>query len=444
MGEKIILGILMLCMATGIWMGPYLWNSTARFTKAEDQRSKKLVIKKAEAEEVMDTSEIRVLLSNQTLGKYLHKKVVLTSEKPYYVRRNGKVVEKKAGQKTTINFRKTKVGQTVIFSGTGKLQILSFRRGYGYPSYRGKLEVHYGEKGIFLVNQLLLEEYLYAVLPSEMPVSYGKEALKVQAVCARTFAVKQMNGKKWAAYDADVDDSVASQVYNNSQECEESIQAVMDTAGEVMKYKGKVISTYFFSTSWGHTADSHDVWIQKGSSPVYLTGSLQKEKKQRWDLSAEKKLKNFLKEDVITYDSDFPWYRWQVTIPYFKLNRQSLGTIQNVQVTERGSSGVAKTLRVTGSKGVREIRGEYRIRTWLSPDGCRILRKDGSIVKNAQILPSGCFVIQEQKDGLAISGGGYGHGVGMSQNGAKKQAETGKTYEEILTYYYPEATLSQK
>ena len=95
MGEKIILGILMLCMATGIWMGPYLWNSTARFTKAEDQRSKKVVIKKAEAEEVMDTSEIRVLLSNQTLGKYLHKKVVLTSEKPYYVRRNGKVVEKK-------------------------------------------------------------------------------------------------------------------------------------------------------------------------------------------------------------------------------------------------------------------------------------------------------------------------------------------------------------
>ena len=177
---------------------------------------------------------------------------------------------------------------------------------------------------------------------------------------------------------------------------------------------------------------------------MYLTGSLQKEKKQRWDLSAEKKLKNFLKEDMITYDSDFPWYRWQVTIPYFKLNRQSLGTIQNVQVTERGSSGVAKTLRVTGSKGVREIRGEYRIRTWLSPDGCRILRKDGSIVKNAQILPSGCFVIQEQKNGLAISGGGYGHGVGMSQNGAKKQAETGKTYEEILTYYYPEATLSQK
>lgn len=104
-------------------------------------------------------------------------------------------------------------------------------------------------------------------------------------------------------------------------------------------------------------------------------------------------------------------------------------------MTKRGKSGVAKELRITGSGGVRVIQGEYRIRSYLSPEGCSISRADGS-KGSASILPSGCFYIEKKGKKLIINGGGYGHGVGMSQNGAKEQAQDGKTYTDILKFYY--------
>lgn len=443
MGEKLLIGMLVISTLTGIFAGPFLWRKTTNPQKQvqNEKQMEKVTQKEEKQEERTDFSEIRVLISGQTLGKYIHKYLTITSSEPYYVNINGKIKKKKALEKTKLVFNRKKTGQTVVFSGTGKLKILSFKRAYGYPSYRGRLEVQYRKSGMTLVNQLLLEEYLYAVLPSEMPVSYGLEALKVQAVCARSFAVKQMKGEKFASYDADVDDSVSSQVYNNSEECKESIQAVIDTAGQVMTYKGKTILTYFFSTSWGHTADSSDVWIKDEASPVYLTGRLQNESEKILNLSTDEKLEQFLKSDLITYDSSFPWYRWKVTISFKDLNAGSIGQVQNVQVVKRGKSGVVKKIRITGSRGVKEIWGEYEIRSFLSPRNSKIIRKDGSIVKHVALLPSGCFLIKKQKKGIEITGGGYGHGVGMSQNGVKYMTEAGKTYEEVLKHYYPQAQL---
>ncbi|MDO4941985.1 MAG: SpoIID/LytB domain-containing protein [Lachnospiraceae bacterium] len=442
MGEKIIILLLFFCMVAGIVSGPYLWN----FSNGQSDITQKQKKKEAPEESTANTTEkeeqvpidystIRVLISNRTLGKYNHDVVKITSDQDYFVKTEKKTVKKKAKAVTTLKYDKKKKGQTVTFSGTDKLRILSIKRAYGTPAYRGTLEVKY-ENGCFhVINQLLLEEYLYAVIPSEMPVSYGSEALKVQAICARSFAVKQKKGKKFKSYGADMDDSVASQVYNNTKECEESIRASVDTAGKVLTYDGEIVSAYFFSTSWGHTADSHDVWLQKGKSPVYLTGKIQNDTDQNMDLSSDDEIKKFLNSDAETFDSSFPWYRWSVTIPVSRLSAASVGSIRDIRVTKRGKSGVAKELRITGSGGVRVIQGEYNIRAYLSPKGISIKRKDGSN-GSADILPSGCFYIEEKGKRLIFHGGGYGHGVGMSQNGVKKQAENGKRYSEILQFYY--------
>ena len=93
------------------------------------------------------------------------------------------------------------------------------------------------------------------MIPGEMPVSYGQEALKVQAVCARTFGRRAL-GTTFRDYPANLDDTVSSQVYNNQEECEESIQAASETRGQVLQNPEGLTATYFFSTSCGHTSDA--------------------------------------------------------------------------------------------------------------------------------------------------------------------------------------------
>ena len=124
-----------------------------------------------------------------------------------------------------------------------------------------------------IVNELPLEEYLYAVIPSEMPTYYGLEPLKVQAVCARSYAYRHLIANSLSSYGAHVDDSVSYQVYNNIEENEDSVLAVKDTYGKVLEYDGDVITAYYFSTSCGHTTSVEDVWANGIATP-YLTGRL--------------------------------------------------------------------------------------------------------------------------------------------------------------------------
>ncbi len=105
-----------------------------------------------------------------------------------------------------------------------------------------------------MVNTLPLEEYLCGVVPSEMPASYPEEALKAQAVCARTYASVQMQESKLEDLGAQVDDSVAFQVYQNSPEAESSTKAVENTAGKILLSDGAPICAYYFSTSHGKTS----------------------------------------------------------------------------------------------------------------------------------------------------------------------------------------------
>ncbi|NLM40404.1 MAG: SpoIID/LytB domain-containing protein, partial [Firmicutes bacterium] len=300
------------------------------------------------------------------------------------------------------------------FSG-GQIRIDSFQRGVSpkfYPQYRGVFEVTLRPGGKFqVINEVSLEEYLYLVVPSEMPVSWPLEALKAQAVAARTFAVAQALQSRNGARGYHVDDSTSSQVYNNHPEADRTSLAIDQTAGQVLQHPdGRITSSYFYA-----------------SSPA---------------------------------DSASPWYKWSFTLSATELNNmlqktlaKSIGTVTNLKITERDSTGKAICLLIEGSSGTVEVRGELNIRSVLRPakqytDGADVvMERTGGRVLNQALLPSAYFSMDIARDeagrisSINFAGGGSGHGLGMSQWGAKQMADSGHSYEEILARYYPERQL---
>ncbi len=307
-----------------------------------------------------------------------------------------------------------------------RITINSLTRGYGTPSYRGKLELFATAEGIVIVNEVPLEEYLYAVVPSEMPASYEPEALKCQAVCARSYAHCQMLDFGYPEYSAHVDDSVSYQVYGNSQEQESTIRAVQETEGQRLWHQDQVVKTYYYSTSCGHST-SIEAW---GSS---LT-----------DANQFLRGVSICNEEGKAYEEALPWYRWKAVVPeqtmsnLIELNTgKEIGKLQNISITKKGVGGVILQIVATGTKGKVTVETENKIRSALGGSGYEIKKQDGTIVKSTKLLPSAFFTIAKSGESYIIEGGGYGHGIGMSQNGANEMAKAGKTYDEILQFFYP-------
>lgn len=430
----------------------------------------------------VEPKNIRVLLTKDGTSGQFHETVSFKSEGGLKLSCNGKEKQYKANEEVTIEQKNKWLqnGHITIepLEKNKKIIVTSIQRNGENPSYRGLIEVGLFEEGLVLVNEISLEEYLYAVIPSEMPTSYGVEALKVQAVCARSYACTQLLENGYSAYGAHMDDTVSYQVYNNVPENEKSIQAVDETKDMVLEYDNQVITAYYFSTSCGYTSSAEDVWgVTKGSE--YLIGRLQNSTEKKMDLTSEEKFRSFLENrKMITYDSDFPWYRWKIDISaenieklldlkleeryknnpkliltkdkktgtYNSIQIGTVGNVKNIEVIERKTGGIVTGIRITGSKQTVEIYSEYNIRILMGPLGDTITRQDGSTVDNMSLLPSAFFVIDEKKTekelSFEIQGGGYGHGVGMSQNGVKAMTLAGKNFEEILEHYYPGVTLS--
>lgn len=300
------------------------------------------------------------------------------------------------------------------------------------------------EEGLVLINELYLEDYLKKVVPSEMPSSYETEALKAQAVCARTYAYMQIQSNTYSRYGAHVDDSTNFQVYNNIQTDERTSSAVEDTYGKLLLYDGKPITAYYFSTSCGTTTDG-SVWGGDAAETPYLSSVALQPGRQQLELTSDEAFETFIKDqDYPAYDAEFPLYRWNVTIDTEVLtaNLGGVGTVQNIQITERGPGGVAKSLLVTGSEGEKTIRGQDAIRKALGDESLTIRRGDGKNTEGMSSLPSGFIAIDDLgtgengKHSFKIYGGGFGHGAGMSQNGAQGMAKAGMGYEEILEFFY--------
>lgn len=377
-----------------------------------------------------DDPSIKVLLMTTGYTGYYHEKAVFQFQGEYELRGadNVKLSDGETLELSPDSPEFSGGSVTLVpLSEENRAVLLSVERGQGNPAYKGSMVICRDEQGLRIVNELPLEAYLCAVVPSEMPASYHEEALKAQAVCARTYACVQMQGSKLETLGAQVDDSVSFQVYQNSQEAEASSKAVMDTAGQILLNNGIPITAYYFSTSHGKTS-TDEVW--QASAP-----------------SA------YLKSVACRYYAGEPWYQWYVTLSREKLLEnarkifQGVQQVESVEIKEKGEGDAVLYLAVYTDQGEKALHSEYDIRSMMAPAGSSITRQDGSSVKGGALLPSAYFSLEEQKDGngnltgYLVRGGGYGHGVGMSQNGARGMAEAGKTYQEILSYFYKDVEI---
>lgn len=406
-------------------------------------------------EQSADAETIRVVLLGAD-GLY-HKKIFLEAD----------------GEKLEIApdspyFAKTAVIRiSITDKENGKIQVVSLDKACGHPSYRGALEIRKEEEGLVLINEVSLEEYVKGVLPSEMPAAYPLEALKAQAVCARTYAKMKQESKTYPQYDAAVDDSTACQVYRNLDTAPQGDQAVEETAGEVLqKEDGSFVECYYYSTSCGRGTQM-SVWHGGETDRPMLTGSEDEitlmnqeffdyirnryeehsevsEAFYRWEYRCEKAADRTVFARCTArqaVNNRLVWAQDNENGKDLAINREALGNIKDMSIAERKEGGVADCMRIICAKGTVYVWGEYNIRYVLAQGGEVKLLND-TAYQAKELLPSAFISLQSicnekgNMIGYIVVGGGFGHGVGMSQNGAKQMALAGSGYREILDAYY--------
>lgn len=395
---------------------------------------------------------IRVLLMNNGFKTLFHNEITLICDS-MAVLEYGDEKEKKsqsvaAGEEITIKSDddRLKSGRMVFKSANegGLITVNSIERAQGVPIYPGHMEITKEDDGLLLLNEVDLEEYLKRVVPSEMPQSYELEALKAQAVCARTYAWKQIQGNAYSKYGAHVDDSTNYQVYNNTNTFASTDTAVNETFGQLLAYQDNPIEAFYYSTSCGHSTDG-SVWGADAKNTPYLRAVSINDSGKDLNLTSNEAFGAFIKDiNVEAYDSEVSMFRWNLKTTSRILDEKigGVGRITGLTITERGPGGIAKTLKVVGTDGSKTFSGQSRIRSLLGNKNVAINRKDGSSLEGWDTLPSGFIYIENEgtnDDGVTsftVYGGGYGHGVGMSQNGAQGMAKAGKSCIEILRFFY--------
>lgn len=249
------------------------------------------------------------------------------------------------------------------------------------------------------IDNVPFEDYVVGVLAGEMPVSFELEALKAQAVAARTYVMKKMDDNKNKDYD--VVDTVQNQVYISEEELKNKWQdkyeerinkiktAVIETKGEYLSYDGKVIEAFFFSTSAGKTENSEDVFKEELPYLRSVDSSWDEEVSPIFNDSKEYSLQEFYERLGLKY---------QDTIKTEVINTTSTGRIKKIKINDKN---------FTGSEVYQKLE-----------------------------LRSTFFEINQLGSNVVINTKGYGHGVGLSQYGALAMAKKGYKYDDILKYYY--------
>jgi stage II sporulation protein D len=264
----------------------------------------------------------------------------------------------------------------------------------GDMEVRGDVVVRLYRGGLQLINVIPMEDYLAAVLGSEMPVSFPPEALKAQAVAARTYALQ----KKLEAYGSAfyVGSSVLHQVYGGvNREDPRTRAAVEATRGEVLTYELAPIEAYFHASCGGRTESGHAA-LQRDLP--YL---------QPVDCPCGKQ----------------PASRWSATVSESELQAALHASPAGLHIT--GRTGTRRVSRVSTADGT-------------TVDGAMFRQRLGYTK-----LKSLDFQVEKTGHGYVFTGRGYGHGAGLCQWGAKGLADGGKDYREILSHYYPGAELQQ-
>lgn len=262
----------------------------------------------------------------------------------------------------------------------------------GSGLYYGRIEIRVKDNGLVVLNRLPLETYLLGIVGSEMPSSWPAEALKAQAVAARTYALQRVMMARSANQAHDLADTVISQVYRGAANIAPSvIKAVKSTEGEVLAHNRMLVEALFHSTCGGSTL----------SSKAYFGGE-----------------RAYLVARGCTWCKDSNRYRWKVRFPLGEVEKSLLKS-KLIRRPLRSVKGKGAQLEVLHGPGKSKISAR-KIRR--SIGWARIYSE------RFEVNTSGGFV--------EFTGMGFGHGVGLCQWGARGMAEEGRNYRQILEYYY--------
>lgn len=360
-----------------------------------------------------------------------------------------------SGFDVSVNGQNATLRDFVLVSPSGLLGVKDLKR-KGLPAlYHGAFELvqRPDHKGFYLVNLVELQEYLKGVVPNEMPVRFGLEALKAQTVAARNYV---LTPRTQAYEEFNVVDSVSSQVYFGANtEVDLATRAVMETDGIVALYDNELILALYSSTAGGYTesyayafSDPKTKVFPSISKP-YLVAVPDKEDFEKLD--NEEKAREFYSSKVPSYDIESPYYRWKKEWAVGELENvlkktmiaqsktgfinpvfqdgDELGQIKDIKVMRRGASGKIIELDLMTTKGCWRISKELVIR--------RVFQKDGISLPSANVVFDKKLDSYGNVTDIMAFGGGFGHGVGMSQFGAGYMAlKLEQPYYNILRHYY--------
>lgn len=271
--------------------------------------------------------------------------------------------------------------------------------------YRGLAELSVADKGILVVNQLPLEEYLVGLINCEISSAWPIDAVKAQAIIARTYALNKKNARMASPYH--LESSVIDQVYEGCLiEDSRARRAVLETEGEVLTFGGGIIQAFYHSSCGGRTEASENVW---GAPAVYLKGvdcqyCLTSPTATTWEYKLS------LKEIE----------------ERLRAGGHKVSGLYDIKPGPLNSRGRLKQVALFASKGNVLISGEQ-------------FRK----AVGYGVIKSTRFTLKNSKNEISFSGSGNGHGVGLCQWGSKQRALDGFAYGEILSYYYPGTELKK-
>ncbi len=343
-------------------------------------------------------------------------------------------------------------------------------KGSSAPKYVGKLQI-FAEGNSVKINLLCtLEDYVKGVLASEVPESYHLEAVKAQAVAARTYGLHPRIDH--SADHCDVCDSYLCCQYfagSNLRLAGHYVRAISETKNQILTWQGQPILALFSSCAGGHTEDYSNCFSDPvtnkfpGTAIPYLKGVAEGDLPDgREKIVSEAELRQIWHATTIsTCDAWSGQFRWHVIMPADALEAEmhhnvetmladpqyapfmvappaaKFGHISEFKVGQRGVSGVAMDLQIATSTGVWTIKKELVIRSLFKNSELKLAR-----------LKSARFFLEHEKDNLGllsqvkIYGLGWGHGVGMQQTGAQGLARNGQSYKQILAHYFQGAQVA--
>lgn len=423
------------------------------------------------------TQFVRVAISDNKFKSFVYKEVSVVATGDYGV--YDKNTAKQIIKLSSTDVLKIKIGKNgfelsvnnkivgknsdsiIIDCPKGLLGVENLKRNGQSALYHGIFEVvqKNNEPLFYLINVLDLQSYLKGVVPNEMPVRFGLEALKAQAIAARNYVLLP-RVKTFKEFD--VDDSVASQVYFGAgTENPLSSKAVDETEGLVLLYGWDLILAQYCSTAGGYTENYENAFSDPKtrefpSKPKpYLEG--RPDILSVGPLNREEEARIFYMSYPDSYDMKSPYYRWQKTWtakelhdvlvktlidqsktgfvkPEFKAE-STLGEIKELRVKQRGVSGKIVELEIVTEKETYHVFKELVIR--------RLLQKSGVSLPSANVVFENLYDTNGQLNKIIAYGGGFGHGVGMSQYGAGFMSlSLHKPFDKILKRYYTGVTVS--